>query len=285
MKRQIINIDEDLCDGCGNCVPGCPEGALQIIDNKARLISDLFCDGLGACLGECPTGAIKIEEREAEPYDERRVMQNIVKQGSSTILAHLNHLEEHGETEFLKTALAVLKEKNIPVPDKFQTNNKPAHRGGPHGCPGSMARDIPESTVAQDADTAGTLSSQLRQWPVQLHLVNPHAPYFNNADLLVAADCAPFAHADFHRQLLKGKKLVILCPKLDSGMDEYLDKLTEMFSSQNIKSVTVVHMEVPCCFGAARLVQEAVRNSGRDIPVEVSIVSVSGDLIESGVAR
>ena len=197
VKRKIIKIDADKCNGCGLCIPNCPEGALQMIDGKARVISDLFCDGLGACIGHCPEGAIEIEEREAQGYDERKVMENIVKGGKNVICAHLEHLDEHGETEYLKQALEVLKEKNMEIPN-FK---KEAEHAGHAGCPGAKMMDF-----SADENQAGSLEgerpSQLRQWPVQLHLVPPNAPYFREKDVVLAADCVAFSLGDFHKDHL-----------------------------------------------------------------------------------
>ncbi len=186
MIREIITIDEDKCNGCGLCIPNCPEGALQVIDNKARLISDLFCDGLGACIGHCPEGAIVVEKREAEPYDERRVMANIITHGENTIAAHLKHLEAHGETELLATAKAVLEEEGIVL-------NAPAPiESGHAGCPGSRSREIQR----EDAHTGSNgdqddpaRPSELGQWPVQLHLIPAGAPWLKDRDLLISAYC------------------------------------------------------------------------------------------------
>ena len=248
-EREIITIDEEKCTGCGSCVPGCPEGALQIIDDKARLISDLFCDGLGACIGDCPEDAISIIEREAEPYDEVRVMENIVKQGENTIKAHLEHLKNHGETVFLKQATDYLEENGIDNP--FEKEVKADQTAGaeesedrlPCGCPGSKVMDLRDDDSADTAsgDTDVKQKTELRQWPVQIHLVPVNAPYFDGADLLITADCVPFAHANFHRDLLKGKILLVGCPKLDDA-GFYKDKITEILKENNIKSVTIAHM-------------------------------------------
>ena len=276
MKRKIINIDEAKCDGCGLCVPDCPEGALQIIDNKARLVSDLFCDGLGACLGTCPKGAISVEEREAEPYDERKVMENIVKQGPAVIKAHLAHLKEHNETELLEQAKDYLEEKNIAVPSP----------GAPFkGCPGATARDMRrkkdqvsrQTSKSDDADYKP--ESMLQNWPVQLQLLNPFAPYLKNADLLVSADCVPFAYADFHSRFLKNKIMVTFCPKLDQTIDEYIEKLAIIFKENEIKSVSVVHMEVPCCSGTVVIVQKAQEKAEKVIPIKDYTISISGEII------
>ncbi len=271
MKRQIITIDEKVCNGCGKCIPGCPEGALQLIDGKARLISDLFCDGLGACLGECPVGAISVEEREAEPYNERLVMENIIKAGPNTIKAHLKHLKDHGEDGFYREAVAVLKEKGMPVPQSAPEGHA---CGG--GCPGTMAKMF--APAADSAEAQGPVASQLRQWPTQLQLLNPAAPYFQNADLLVAADCVPTACGDFHNRLLKGKVVVQFCPKLDQATDRYVEKLASILQQNNIRSITVARMEVPCCGGTEFIVRKALELAGQSKKVTVNIVSISGEV-------
>lgn len=274
-KRKIINIDDKKCNGCGLCIPNCPEGAIQIIDGKARLVSDLFCDGLGACLGHCPEGAITIEEREAEKYDERKVMENIVKAGPNVVKAHLDHLRDHNEQAYLKTALEYLKEKNINI--KEEGGSHMAHHGG--GCPGMQVVDARNEQRAGGSAAQVSAGSELRQWPIQLHLLNPHAPYFQDADLLIAADCVAFSFGNFHQRFLKGKTLVILCPKLDDGLDIYLERLTSIFKDNNIKSVTVAHMEVPCCFGTLQLVEDAVKKSGKNIVIKEYTVSLKGEII------
>jgi len=274
-KRQIIRIDEDKCTGCGECIPNCPEGALQIIDNKARLISDLFCDGLGACIGHCPEGAISTEEREAEPYDERRVMANIVKQGANTIKAHLRHLEDHSQDEYLQQAIDFLNEKHIKVPLE-QSGHKESP--SPCGCPGSSVRSFaPKKEAEPKSAPSARAESQLTQWPVQLMLVPPGAPFLKNSDLVIAADCVSYACANFHQDFLKGKSLLIACPKLDDT-EIYLDKLTRMFKVSDIKSITLVHMEVPCCFGLVHLVKQALANSGKNIPLKEVNVSIQGEI-------
>lgn len=280
MKRKIIEIDEELCNGCGLCIPNCHEGALQIIDGKARLISDLFCDGLGACLGHCPEGAIEIIERDAEPYDEKKVMEILVTKGRNTILAHLEHLRDHKEEEFLKQAVEYIKENNIDMSNKKHDEQ----HASACGCPGSMARDF--RAEAEKPVIAATLSgplntpSELRQWPVQLHLLNPQASYFKNADVVLAADCAAFAMGDFHSRYLKNKTLAIACPKLDSNQQSYLDKLVAMINDSKINSLTVVRMEVPCCGGLTRMAQMAVANASRKIPIKQAVISASGDVLE-----
>jgi len=280
-KREIITIDEEKCNGCGSCVPGCPEGALQIIDNKARLISDLFCDGLGACIGDCPEDAISIIEREAEPYDEVRVMENIVKQGKNTIKAHLEHLKNHGETVFLKQATDYLEEKGIANPLEEEVKDKAGEKL-PCGCPGSSVRDMREDKreTTEDDDINVNQKAELRQWPVQIHLVPVNAPYFDGADLLITADCVPFAYGNFHKDLLKGKILLVGCPKLDDA-GFYKDKITEILKENNIKSVTIAHMEVPCCFGLVKLVNEALAEAGKDILLDDVTVKVNGEMVKN----
>ncbi|HOJ63911.1 MAG TPA: 4Fe-4S binding protein [Spirochaetota bacterium] len=271
MKRKIITINQDLCNGCGQCVPNCPEGAIQIIDGKARLISDIFCDGLGACIGHCPVGAITIEEREAEEYNEKKVMANIVKQGANTIKAHLLHLKDHGEVKYLNEAIEYLKENNIPVPELEEKL--------PCGCPSSMAMNLKNENVNDEDSSNIKLKSELRQWPIQLQLLNPMAKYFDDADLLIAADCVPFTFADFHRRFLKGKILIILCPKLDRVIDQYIEKLTLILTNHNIKSITTIHMEVPCCGGVNYIIKEALERSGKNIIVKDYTISLNGEII------
>ena len=275
MKRQIIEINETKCNGCGLCIPNCPEGALQIIDGKARLISDLFCDGLGACIGECPERAITTIEREAEPYDEGKVMENIIKAGANTIKAHLKHLRDHDQREYVQQAVAILKEKGIPIPNLHEDEQAPMACG----CPGSMAREIQHQEKEETESTNVKLNSELRQWPVQLHLINPNAPYLKNADLLISADCVPFAFANFHQRFIKGKIVINFCPKLDSGIDSYIEKLAEIFKNQDIKSVTIVRMEVPCCGGIEHIVMKALEKAGKALMVKANVISVDGRII------
>ena len=214
VKRKVIKIDQEKCTGCGLCIPNCPEGALQIIDGKARLISDLFCDGLGACIGHCPEAAIDIEEREAQEYDEKKVMENIVKQGDNVIKAHLVHLKEHGAHEYFKQAIGFLKEKGMKIPEEDRLK---AHQGH-FGCPSAKVMDLRGKEEKQQKTQEAVLASpQLKNWPVQIKLVPANAPYLDGADLLIAADCVPFAYAAFHQELLKGKVLLVGCPKLDDS--------------------------------------------------------------------
>jgi NAD-dependent dihydropyrimidine dehydrogenase PreA subunit len=249
--REVIEIDEQLCDGCGDCVTACAEGAIAIIDGKARLISDVYCDGLGACLGHCPQGALKVIEREAEAFDERAV-------------------EDH---------LAKLRTQKQPAssPPMMSVVSQPMMSGG-GGCPGSRPQmhqpAAPSPTTACDGPT-----SQLRHWPVQLHLVPPTAPFFQNQDVLLAADCVAFAVGDFHQRFLAGSSLAIACPKLDSNQEIYLQKLVTMIDEAEIRSLKVMVMEVPCCGGLVRLAEEAVRQAQRDVPVECLVVGTQGHIL------
>ncbi|NTU52577.1 MAG: 4Fe-4S binding protein [Chlorobiaceae bacterium] len=283
MKRQIITIDEKKCTGCSACIPACPEGALQVIDGKARLISDLFCDGLGACIGHCPTGAMQVETREAEPYDERRVMaESIVKGGPNVIAAHLRHLEEHGESGYLCTALDYLEEQGIANPLEARAASSPAHHVG--GCPGSRTMDFGEPVRSSSSEASvAAVHGELRHWPIQLHLITPIAPYFHDSDLLVAADCTAFAMGGFHGELLLGRTLVIACPKLDSGMERYLEKLTALIDMAGVASITVAIMEVPCCSGLVVLALQALERAKRKVPVRKIVVSVTGELLSDEV--
>ena len=275
MKRQIISIDEEKCTGCGDCIINCPEGALQLIDGKARLVSEVACDGLGACIGHCPFDAITIEEREAPPYDERLVVAEIAAKGPNVLKAHLLHLKEHGQERYLGEALSWLREKGIPIPDL----GKPAVAGHETacGCPGAAPRDLSRETP-KTAPT-GEVPSALGQWPIQLHLISPTAAYFRKADLLVAADCTAFAVGNFHGDWLAGKKLVIACPKLDDGADVYLEKLTALIEQAGVNTVTVMIMEVPCCGGLSHLVQKAAAMADRKVPIKEVVVGIGGDIL------
>jgi len=232
--RPIIRIDEEKCDGCGLCVPACVEGALQIVDGKARLISETYCDGLGACLGECPQGAITIEEVEAEEFDEEAVQQ---------------HLDE---TRQATPAL-------------------------PCGCPGSAVAQFDRHDTGTATPAAPSQPSSLGHWPVQLTLVPPSAPFLRGADLVLAADCVPFAYAGFHRDFLEDHALLVACPKLDD-FPTHLAKLTAVLSQSDVKSITVVHMEVPCCSGLMHMARQAIQFSGKDIPLREVTIGVRGDV-------
>ncbi len=235
MKRSIVSIDEEKCNGCGLCIPNCAEGAIKIINGKAKLVDERFCDGLGACLGHCPQDAITITERDAPDFDEAAVKMHL----------------------------------------KPKTDEKKVEKSLPCGCPGSMAMDFRGDTKAHAGATARQ-NSELRQWPVQLTLVSPEASYFKDSELLVAADCVPFAYPNFHSDFLAGKSVIIGCPKLDDS-DFYVDKLTELLKKNNIKSITLVNMEVPCCFGLQRIVEEAVARSGKVLPIRQTVITIRGE--------
>lgn len=277
MIRTIIKIDEERCNGCGLCVSGCHEGALQLINGKAVMVSELYCDGLGACIGECPVDAITLEEREAEPYDEKAVMERLVPKGESVIAAHLNHLKANGEKELLKQGLEYLKEHHISV------NFQPSGEKLACGCPGSMAREIkrPSQTfngIASIRGVAAPQVSELRQFPVQLHLLNPNAGFLHRSHLLLAADCTAFASGEFHSRFLKGKSLAIACPKLDSNLEMYIEKLAQMIETAGLETITVLIMEVPCCGGLVRIAETA-RARSKNIPIKVITISVEGNVI------
>jgi len=304
MIRDILKIDEELCNGCGLCVPNCHEGALQVIDGKVRLVSELMCDGLGACIGHCPEGAITIEKREAEPYSETRVMEQMVNNGKNTIIAHLKHLKDHGETGFLQEGVGWLKAHRselkfnldevisevhnhghkqaaafaAPAAVAAQHNHAHSHGGG--GCPGSRTLVIDKADKNGNDIITGDQPSELRQWPVQMHLVNPNAPYFRGADLLLAADCVAFSLGNFHSSWLRGKSLAIACPKLDHGMEVYVEKLTAMVETAKLNTITVMIMEVPCCGGLLQMVRAALANSARKVPVKKVLVGINGSILE-----
>ncbi|MDP8263867.1 MAG: 4Fe-4S binding protein [Candidatus Aceula lacicola] len=281
MKRKIIKIDDQKCNGCGLCAEGCPEGAIQMIDGKARLVSEFYCDGLGACIGECPVDAISIEEREAVAYDEAKTMENIISQGKGVIEAHLKHLKQHNQMDYLEQAKKILMQKGMSdVISEIQQQNYGAHaRGEGGGCPGSRMMDLSkEEGVSLNIENVD-IEPQLQQWPIELHLLNPQAPYLKGADLLIAADCVPFAYPNFHQRFLKGKKLAIFCPKLDQSNEQYIEKLATIFKTQEINSLTIVHMEVPCCSGTINIAQEALKKSEKNIVIKEYTISINGKVI------
>ncbi|MBA7515348.1 hypothetical protein ES705_07387 [subsurface metagenome] len=286
MIREIVSIDEELCNGCSDCVPACHEGALQIIDGKARLVSDLMCDGLGACLGHCPQGAITIEKREAEPYNETKVMEIMTEKGENTVTAHLKHLKEHNETHFLKEAVMYLKKNKSEINFDVDQVIKKVHSGDTHekhhetgGCPGSrtISFDTNKSNIRSQEMVSG--QSELRQWPVQMHLINPNAEYFQNADVVLAADCVAFSLGSFHNQYLKGKRLAIACPKLDHGQDIYIEKITSLIDDAKINTLNVMIMQVPCCGGLLQMTRIAIEKASRKVPVKLTIVGIEGNIL------
>lgn len=241
MMRRIIQIDEEQCNGCGACAAACHEGAIAMIDGKARLMRDDYCDGLGDCLPTCPTEAISFVEREAAAYDEEAVK--------------ANQSQKKGE--------------KLPC-----------------GCPGSQSKQLHHKAEEEDAEeaiaaavpAAGKTSSQLSQWPVQIKLIPVNAPYFNGANLLIAADCAGYAYGNFHNQFMRKRITIIGCPKLDAG--DYTEKLTEIIRTNDIKSVTIVRMEVPCCGGIENAAKAALQNSGKFIPWQVVTISTEGEILD-----
>ncbi|MCW4031316.1 MAG: 4Fe-4S binding protein [Candidatus Bathyarchaeota archaeon] len=239
MLRNIVKIDEEKCTGCGLCIPACAEGALKIVNGKARLVKDIYCDGLGACLGECPQDAITLIQREAEEFNEKAAAEYLKK---SQITPSVHHAHQHS-----------------------------------FSCPSAQVRQI-ERASEEKPIPLEKRETKLTTWPVQLKLLPPNAPFFENADLLITADCVPFAYADFHEDLLSGKTLAIGCPKLDDAIF-YQDKLAQIFRTSNIKSITVVNMEVPCCFGLYRLVKDALAASGKTIPLKQETISIKGEKI------
>ena len=238
--RKIIEINEELCNGCGDCVPACAEGAIRIVDGKAKLVKDMFCDGLGACLGECPTGALKIIEREADGFDEKAVHKH-------------------------------LKKTMTPAPSPFAPT-----RGG---CPSMSLHTFAPGTKKerQPKGAAEPSGSSLSHWPVQIRLIPPTAPFLKNGDLLVAADCVPAAYADFHRDFLEGRVLLLGCPKFDDKT-EYLQRFTDIFRANDIKSVKVLRMEVPCCSHLLPIVTEAALRAGKNMPVEEVVITRRGTI-------
>ncbi|MGV8042554.1 MAG: ATP-binding protein [Thermoanaerobaculaceae bacterium] len=249
--RKIIRIDEEKCDGCGLCATACAEGAIAIVDGKARLVSETYCDGLGACLGECPQGAISMVEAEAAPFDE---------------VAVAAHLAAQGRAHAPVAAAPV-----SPAP----ALHAPTHGG----CPGSRAMSF-APPPQEGAAAIGTRPSTLRQWPVQLHLLSPQAPYLAGADLLLAADCVAFSVGDFHKDWLAGKALAIACPKLDSNQEVYLDKLTAMIDRAQLNTITVMIMEVPCCRGLLQLARTAASRAQRKVPVKAVLAGLQGQVLD-----
>jgi ferredoxin len=257
MKRKIIEIERDLCDGCGLCTTACAEGALALDkENKAVLVKDIYCDGLGACLDVCPTGALRIIERESPGYDAGAAYEHVFHTRGKEAARHVHGIGEAGGPGRAPGAAA---EKRMPLAAI---------------CPGSAAHEIP-GECGEGKAPASAGASELRQWPIQLHLISPQAPYFRGSDLLVAADCTAFALGSFHADLLRGKRLVIACPKLDET-DGYIEKLAELIRQNSLRSLTVAIMTVPCCSGLYRMVELAVERSGLKIPLRKEVIPIDG---------
>ncbi|MCB9002113.1 MAG: 4Fe-4S ferredoxin [Bacteroidales bacterium] len=301
MKRDIITIDRGKCTGCGICVGGCHEGALQLIDGKAVLVSELMCDGLGACVGDCPEGAITIEHREAEAYDESVTIDKMVSNGKNTVIAHLKHLKDYNEKEYLRQGvewlLANRSNLNFNLDEVMQEvhnhSKKDAcgcghqesvhtqHQHHGEGCPGSAARSFGNKTVMEHGPQMVSGKSELAHWPVQLHLINPQSGHFRGSNLLLAADCVAFSLGNFHGDFLKGKTLAIACPKLDTNKESYIEKITSLIDDAQVDTITVMRMEVPCCGGLLQLAKVAMENAKRKVPIKMITVGIQGDILES----
>jgi ferredoxin len=255
VKRQIITIDEEKCDGCGACVPSCAEGALQVIGGKARLVKQSFCDGLGACLGECPQNALHVIETAVDAYDEPAVLAHLASIDPRLVDKHVAHLRQHG-----------MASSHNPAPV------------GVAACPSVQVRQMPAPApiplfAGSAPAQAARQPSELRQWPVQLHLVPIQAPFFDGADLALIADCVPFAAPNTHADYIKDHAIAVGCPKLDDGR-AYIAKLAQILRNNEIRSLTVVRMEVPCCGGLEFIAQQALQQSGKDVPVESVVVNI-----------
>jgi ferredoxin len=260
VKRKIIHIDEELCDGCGSCVPGCPEQALQIVETskgpRARIVKEFYCDGLGACIGSCPTGALTITEEEVEPYNEEATIARIKEKAPEMLETHIKHMKEHA--------------------DELPEHHSHKMPKGVSGCPGARMMQWKEKKTPGDKQVK--IDSELRQWPVQIHLVPPFAPYLQNVDIALIADCVPFAYPNLHQDFLKGKAVLVGCPKLDDA-DYYIEKISQILEHAKPKSLQIVHMEVPCCFGLMHIIKEARKRAGSDVPVEEVTISIKGEMM------
>ncbi len=259
VKRKIIQIAEELCDGCGNCIPACPEQAIQIVETKdgikAQLVKEFYCDGLGACLGSCPTGALTIEEKESEAYNEEATVERIKEVAPEMLETHLKHMKEH---------TGALHDHQMNAVKKINSN-----------------KTIYELTNEDNEHKVDDVKrpSELRQWPVQLHLISPAAPYFQKSDVLLSADCVAFAVGDFHKDFLKGKSICIGCPKLDKDQETYVKKIQQLVEDAKINTLLVMIMEVPCCVKLLEITQQAMNNSNRKVPVKVVTVSIQGEIL------
>lgn len=277
-KRNIIKIDEDKCNGCGNCVPGCKEGALQIIDGKAKLVSEVYCDGLGACLGHCPTGALTIEEREADEFDEAAVDQHVKQNNPKTSgsFGLCPQDDKHGNRE--NVILSDSEESRCTQTDESRVTNHESRL--PCGCPGTMAKSLKaKAEVKVEEKQIGQITSQLGQWPVQLALIPVQAPYLKNADLVLLADCTAVAYANLHRDFIRDKVVAMACPKLDDT-GPYVEKLAEMMKVNSFHSIEVVMMEVPCCGGLIGIASKAKEMSGSDVRLRKTVVSLEGEIMD-----
>lgn len=249
-KRKMISIDEDLCDGCGQCVPSCEEGALAIVDGKAKLVKEIYCDGLGACLGDCPTGALKVEVRQAEDFDPDAVAEHLKAQGRP--------VPDH-----------------MPSPESLRMDSKPAG-----GCPGAALKTMTPCGQANIPAAQAAGDSALSHWPVQLRLVPPTAPFLQNADLLLTADCVPVALPGYHAEFLPGRVVLMGCPKFDNQM-EYVEKLAAIIGENDLKSITIMEMEVPCCASMSAILNEAVRRANKPVDATRVIVARNGSVLDT----
>ncbi len=270
-NRKIIEIDRDKCNGCGLCTTACAEGALALDgENKAVLVREIYCDGLGACLDVCPTDALKVVERESSEYDAQEAFKHVLTTRGAAAASKV-----HGVRDVC--------DNQVGWADRVDRVARGGHGHGGHahaghgGCPGSLAREIPCEPESEAGGRSGSVLSRLSQWPIQLHLISPLAPYFLGSDLLVAADCTAFSLGGFHDDLLKGKKLVIACPKLDDA-EGYVEKLAELIKRNDLKSLTVAIMTVPCCSGLERIVRMAVEQSGVPLAVKKVVVGIDGKI-------
>ena len=267
VKRQIITIDEEKCDGCGNCVPACVEGALQVIGGKARLVKQSYCDGLGACLGDCPQDALHVTTLEVEAYDEPAVLGYLQQTAPEAVERHVADLRAHGTP-----ALAPERSAGASV----QSSHTPAVKPQPAAiplCPSVQMKAWDEGPTTKDEPAQGRVKSELRQWPVQLHLVPTQAPFYQDTNLTLVADCVPFANPNMHADLLADSAIAVGCPKLDDG-NAYVRKVAQILANNDVRSLKVAYMEVPCCRGLVMIAQQALTLSGKDIPFTTELVSI-----------
>ena len=266
VTRNIIKIDEDLCTGCGQCVIGCAEGALAIIDGKAKVVNEIFCDGLGACIGECPEGALEIIEREALEFDEEAVE------------IHLESLSQKEEVNINQETQSFTEHSHECGCASTQEDSEMKVEN--HVCSCASAETMRFNELEEQTVITGNIPSALRQWPVQMHLINPAAPYFQGADVILTADCVAYALGEYHDKYLKGHSIAIACPKLDQGREIYIEKIRSWFDEAKINTLTIMRMQIPCCGGLLGLVQEATKRASRKVPIKYIIVSVEGTIFK-----
>ena len=276
-KRVIAVIDENLCDGCEKCITVCMEDALKMVSGKARLLSELFCNGIGKCVHACPTGAIRLEKKDVDEYDEKKVMEHIVKHGTSMIVSHLDHLREHNAMEYQRQAMEYLKEHNIdfPVEEYIRKARDAADNLKLYaGCPGTRVESWGEDELPKHP-------TELRNWPVQLIFVNPGAAYLKGSEILLTAFCAPFSYADFHKDFIKDKIVIAACPHMDD-LFMNIEKLKNIFTVAHPKSITVVYTEAECCYGMIAGTRRAIEESGMKIPIHEKKICIKDDWLLSG---